>query len=194
MRDSLRLFIALELPPEARRELANAQANLLHGLPRRALKPSRPDGFHLTLKFLGDSPRSQVSTLLAGIERAAEGISPFNLQAGGLGCFPTPQRPRVLWLGLSGQLEALRRLQVAVEAQIAPLGFPTEVGVFSPHLTLARTSREASTEDQRRIVERLRQPDLGMVTGWKVQEVSLMESELHPEGARYKRLGFARLV
>ena len=135
--ERVRCFVAVELPAEARRCIGGLVAGLREaGV--RGLRPVNPDGVHLTLKFLGDVSTSTVGDVAAALEGAAAGARPFDLELRGVGGFPDLRRPRVLWVGVGGDLEALQRLYESVESALAPLGFPPEGRAFTPHLTLAR--------------------------------------------------------
>ena len=147
---TLRTFVAIELPAEVRAAIAAAQAELRGALGDRAgsVRWVNPAGAHLTLKFLGDTPESAVPGVEAALRAALAGTAAFDLRTGALGCFPSGRAPRVLWLGLDGDLAPLTAARDAVEAAIAPLGWPTEARPFSPHLTLGRLRPEASPAER----------------------------------------------
>lgn len=184
--DVLRLFVAVELGEEALRALASLQGALRRsGLD--GLRWVRPEGVHLTLKFLGETPADRVPAIRAALAEAVSGTPPHVLKLNGLGTFGSRRSPRVLWVGLEGDLEDLRRLQEKVEAALARLGFPTEGRAFSPHLTLARVRPEnaaALSGPIARAVEAAPAPEACI----PVREVSLMRSTLGPGGAVYDRL------
>ena len=190
--ERLRCFIAVELPAEARRCIGGLVAGLREaGV--RGLRPVNPDGVHLTLKFLGDVSTSTVGEVSAALEGAAAAAQPFDLELRGVGGFPDLRRPRVLWVGVGGDLEALQRLYSAVESALAPLGFPPEGRAFTPHLTLARLRDGTPPE------ERARAADVLTSLAWEegaavpVGGVSLMRSTLGPGGAVYDRLRWVGL-
>ena len=107
MSESWRLFIALELPPNVLKAVAQAQTDLKRFIPSQAARWVRPESVHLTLKFLGDAPVGQVEDLKIALVEATAGHSGFELGIQGLGCFPNARRPRVLWLGITGDLKQL---------------------------------------------------------------------------------------
>lgn len=183
MDDSLRLFIAVELPDEVKTVLEAARTELAaQGLAVRWVDPA---GAHLTLKFLGSAPASEAPAIGAAIGQAAAAHRPFTLHTTGLGVFPHGRAPRVVWLGVDGAIEELRALQADVERLVAPLGFPTERRAFSPHLTLGRSDKQASPAQLRATgaaVAAGRQPP---VVRWTVGAITLMRSELLRGGARY---------
>lgn len=194
MSQSLRLFVAVESPPHVLDALEAVQRDLRAQLPDRAARWVRPEGIHLTLKFLGDVPAAQVDGVSAGLGAAAEGHHPFDLQVEELGVYPNPKRARVLWAGVTGELEPLRRLKDAVEERIAPLGYPTESRPFSPHLTLARAGRHASRPESEAFGNLPGANDVGHLAAWRVESVALIRSQLKPGGAVYTRLAEAALT
>lgn len=193
MSEAWRLFIALELPRNVLAVLARIQSDLKRTAPPGAARWVQPEGIHLTLKFLGDVPVGQLADLKAALEQAVSGHEPFELAIEGLGCFPNTQRPRVLWAGVTGDLNRLNALQAAVERYIAPLGYPTERDTFSPHLTLARTARQATRDEIAALGRLAEQKDIGQAARWRVEAVSLMRSQLKPDGAVYTELHQAKL-
>lgn len=193
MSEALRLFIALEIPPDVLDVITALQDDLKRLVPARAARWTRMEGIHLTLKFLGDTPPGQLESINEALRKAAVGHHPLDLAAQGLGCFPDARRPRVLWLGLAGDLPRLRMLAESVESHIAPLGFPPEERGFNPHLTLARTSREASRQEIAGLADLVSNHDAGQIAAWRAESISLMKSELRPDGARYTRMTHVQL-
>lgn len=184
--ESQRLFIALELPPDLLRIVAKTQSDLKHSIPANAAKWVNPSSIHLTLKFLGDVPVHQIDLIIERIEEALRGESTFYLSIEGLGCFPNAKNPRVLWLGLAGNVRQLATIQSSIEAQIAPMGYPTENRGFHPHLTLARAAREAR-RDEIAELGKAAERGVGSLGSWRVDAISLMRSQLRPQGALYTR-------
>jgi 2'-5' RNA ligase len=187
---SLRTFVAVELPDQVRATIAAAQAELRGALGARAssVRWVDPASTHLTLKFLGDTPESAVPGIEVALRAALAGGSAFALRTGALGCFPSGRSPRVLWLGLDGELGPLTAARDAVEAAIAPLGWPTEARPFSPHLTLGRLRPDASPAERAGIGKAAGAIWPPPPTPLPVAAVSLIRSELGSRGARYTRL------
>lgn len=125
----MRLFVAIDLPDEARQSVTE----ICQELPDVRWLP--PNQLHLTLRFIGEAEDSVGTTLRRCLGKIAS--PPFPLSLSGAGCFPSPRHPRVLWVGLSG-CEPLKRLQQEVEAAAVAAGIPAEERPFSPHITLAR--------------------------------------------------------
>ena len=199
----IRAFLAVELSQELRAEVALVQQELKGKIEpdmnrNRHIAWVQPAKIHFTIKFLGDMDEQLLDPLLGVVERAI-GSQPFvNVPLERLGAFPSPQSPRVLWVGPSEHwergTEAKRMVEVrgAIEEAGESLGFLREAKPFSPHLTLARIKM-----GERRIGAALaksgvldRPLSLGSLA---VESVVLMKSELKPAGSVYTRLWEARL-
>ena len=188
----LRLFVAVELPEHVRGALAQAMAALrvdLHG-PYRWLALG---SIHLTLKFLGEVAPSRVGVLSRTLEDAVTPLVPFELRLEGAGAFPNERKPRVLWAGLGGSVEALVALRSAVETSMVGANQAPERQAFHPHLTLARVRSRLAPGDAERLTDRLRRVSFGDGTAFRVADVALMRSELRSTGAVYTRLACAPL-
>lgn len=193
MTDTLRLFIALELPHDVLAALQAMQDRLRGRAPRETVRWTRPEGIHLTLKFLGETPAAKQPAITAAMQQAATGYAPLHLHATGLGCFPNLARPRVVWIGLGGDLDALAALAAAMEAATETLGFAREGRPFSPHLTLGRVRQEAGSADVKALGRLIEATHVGEIARWTAESVSLMRSDLRPDGARYTCLAEAPL-
>lgn len=184
--EKIRAFIAVELPHAVSDALSSVQGGL-RAERHPYVKWVDPGGIHLTLKFLGNIDAGNVSAITAAIARAAQGVSPFRLGLGGLGAFPNPRRPNVIWVAVTGDVERLASLQKGIDRLLVPLGFSAESRPFTAHLTLGRLRQTASPPERQRIGESLITIQPGEVT-FEVGEVSLMRSTLTPSGALYSRL------
>ena len=191
--NTLRTFIAIELPAEILGRMEQTQAQLKATAPPRSVRWVHTEGIHLTLKFLGQVPVSQLDTITRAMSAAAHGIAPFTVTIGGVGCFPSPKRPRVVWIGVTEPTGGLNSLQRAVESAISPLGYPPEDRGFQPHLTLGRSAREALPADLKRVGEIVAATQVGTLGLVTVREIALIKSDLKPAGAEYTTLQRARL-
>ena len=185
---TLRTFIAIDLSAEVRASLGGLQDRLRGELGSRSVRWVQPQGIHLTLKFLGDTPQGQLDEIQRALARAAAGVEPFTVSAEGVGCFPNVRQPRVVWVGLQEATGALLRLRNAVESEVAPLGFPTEGRAFQPHLTLGRVQRDASPGEARRVGQVVAATATGRLGEMAVSAVSYIKSDLRPTGAVYTTL------
>jgi 2'-5' RNA ligase len=186
---TFRGFVAIELPEDIISRLRQLLEALRQADSSDAVRWVRPEGVHLTLKFLGDTPESQASEIEQALRSAVARHQGFRLRLGRPGTFSggRPRQVRVVWVGLEGDLEALAALQRDVEQALAPLGYPPEGRAFQPHLTLGR-AREGRTVSGD-LVSRAEGegPGAAVAKGFRVTGVSLMESALLPDGAQYTR-------
>ena len=188
----IRAFIAIDLTPEIIQHLEQVSVQLkkrLEGVPVRWVPV---DNIHLTLKFLGDVSLANVEMLKKILQTEVDAHHAFEISVGGLGAFPSPRRPRVVWVGVEAPTE-LTVVQNGVENAMARLGYAREERPFSPHLTLGRVSRNAVGRDERLIGESIEAIKLGFLGVARVNEVHLYKSDLHPNGAVYTRLFTASL-
>jgi RNA 2',3'-cyclic 3'-phosphodiesterase len=191
--DSVRLFVAIELPPAVCDALSSVQ-NRLRAFDRDcAVRWMSIASIHLTLKFLGETPANRQSEIEAALHEAVVGRGPFDLAVEGAGCFPDLRKPRVIWAGAGGDLQSLHALRDAVERTISPLGFPTEERPFSPHFTLGRARQDASRTALSSLGEKIGKTEVGTLATWRVEGVSLMRSDLRPSGAVYTQVAYAPL-
>ena len=187
MDDTQRVFIAIDLPPEIRRWLGNAQSGLQSAMPVGTVRWVEVGGIHLTLKFLGEIPVGRIDAVRGAMDRSLEGAKPFSLTVEGVGCFPNALRPRVVWAGVRGEPQ-LADLQRRLEDNLYAAGFQKDQRAFSPHLTLGRVRDEASETQLRKIgaaVEAAR-PDPPAAT--PVSGLCLFRSILKPQGSQYSIL------
>ena len=183
--EEVRLFVAVELPPPVTAALGELQ-DALRKRGTGGLRWVRPEGIHLTLKFLGEVPAQQVNAIVNALAPAVMGVVPHDLSLGRLGTFGG-RNPRVLWVSVEGDIETLGLLQKQVEQALAPLGFPREERAFSPHLTLARVRPENARGAARPLAEAVAAVEV-MHAKIPVRELALMRSQLKPGGAVYTRL------
>ena len=186
--ENLRIFIAIPLPERLLTRLSDVQYRLQGKVSHRSVRWVKPEGVHLTLKFLGDTPRDEISTIEEALTVVARNAPSFTLTAEGLGCFPSPGRPRVLWVGVTEPTGRLKVLYQAIEEAMTALGYKPERHGFTPHLTLGRVRRGASREDMRLIGEAVTGTRVGELTTFEADRFELIRSELKPSGAEYATL------
>ena len=188
----LRAFIAIHLSQEARLQLSDTIRSRGSEIPR-GVRWVDPEGIHLTLKFLGDIDPALVEDVLRAMVQAASGSSSFQLHLNGLGVFPNQRRPRVLWAGVGGDLDALAALQEKLEDAMSGLDFRRERRAFNPHLTLGRVRDGVSAVAGQRVGDLVSSGCLKGADSWPVNAVHLMRSNLTPDGAVYSCLGSVSL-
>jgi 2'-5' RNA ligase len=179
----IRTFLALELPDALRAGVAEIIARLQKGVMFTGAHPKwvDPASIHLTLKFFGDTTLEQRDEILHALRPVAKRHAPHRVRLEGIGVFPTPRQPRVLWLGVK-KAHALNALQEAIDAALDPIGWETEEREYRPHLTLARIKGQRRTQPLMDVVRSHRGLTLGE---WPVNEMVLMQSTLRPAGAEY---------
>jgi RNA 2',3'-cyclic 3'-phosphodiesterase len=177
-----RIFVAADISEEARRRAAAYIENLKKQFPRLRVGWDKPEKLHLTLKFLGDTGEPELAKLTAAVEAAARQTTAFKLRISGTGVFPNQRKARVLWLGVTDEDENLRRLNEILESECARRGFEREKRDFKAHLTIARLREPERSES-------LAEAHLGQTfeaVEFEVSEIVIYESELLPQGSRYK--------
>ncbi|HEY5060932.1 MAG TPA: RNA 2',3'-cyclic phosphodiesterase [Gemmatimonadaceae bacterium] len=184
----MRLFLAINLPREVRREVHAATSSLRDCVPELAwvAEPS----LHLTLKFLGDQPEDQ----LAAIQRALAGIagshSELLMTAEDVGAFPNFRRTRIVWMGIFPE-PRLELLHHDIEVAFQQLGFEVEGRPFRPHVTLARV-RSPLAEDQVRLLRRTAKR-IEFRREFIVRSIDVMRSTPRVDGSEYATLVSAPL-
>ncbi len=184
--EPLRLFVAVELSQPVREALAELQAQLRHRQ-LDSLRWVRPEGIHLTLKFLGETPSDRLPVIHEALAESVKGVPPHRLSLGSLGTFGSRRGPQVVWVDLEGDLEFLGLLRQRVEQALTAAGFARERRGFAPHLTLARVRPESARGLAPRIAEALPVVQVPRAE-LEVRELSLMRSTLQTGGAVYQRL------
>lgn len=186
----MRLFVALEIPKQTRDAL---RAMIAPFAPIcRGARWSRPEGMHLTLKFIGEVSSEKAESIRAEL-RAVGRFSPVEIAFRGAGFFPNARHPRVFWAGVEAGT-TLAVLAAGIERRLEPLGIPRETREFRPHLTLARFKSEEGLPALHAALaklekERAAASGLGMDFGrGTFEEFHLIESKLHPQGAAYATL------
>lgn len=185
---ALRLFVAVELPEEIREGLRELMDALRTHAAAHAVRWVRPEGIHITLKFLGAVPAGRLDELQRALERATAGVAPFEFAVSGMGSFGGRRNVRVVWAGVGGETAALASLAARVEDEMAPLGFARESRPFAAHLTLGRVRDEATAAERESLHDAIAAARPPALPGVRVTSVSLMKSTLGRGGARYEAL------
>lgn len=186
---TIRTFIALALPTEAKTALTNLQQQLKATLDGQAVRWTSPENMHLTLHFLGDISTDQVDKINLALQHSVKEQTAFSLSLAETGCFPNLRRPRIIWVGLRGVLEPLITLQGIVGEQLhTAIGFEPETRPYSPHLTIGRVKKNLPTVKLRQLGQQMGQFKIGHLADLPVTAISLMQSDLRPTGSIYTRL------
>jgi RNA 2',3'-cyclic 3'-phosphodiesterase len=179
----MRLFVAINLTPETR-DAIYADAEALRSA-TTGIRWTAASSLHVTLKFLGEQPESLVPELRAAMEGVSARHRSVDVQTTSFGAFPNFRRPRVVWVGMTGEIE-LRALANDLGRAFVPLGVAAESREFRAHLTLGRVKGEVSAAESAALSAAARQsvPTRGV----PVRTIDLMRSELSPGGSRYSVL------
>lgn len=181
MAATVRAFLAFEIPDGVRERLTESVAGLRRRMPRA--RWTRPEAWHLTLKFLGESDPALLAALASDLGRRLVGSGPAVARLSGSGFFPNPARPRVAWLG--GGVEGSGPVLAVVEEVAEAAGFERERRPWSVHLTLARIQSRWPRDAIEQFLQWGEGVDLG---SFSCPEVVLYRSTLQPGGAVYTAL------
>ncbi len=144
-----------------------------------------PGNLHLTLKFLGNVEEARIDEIVASLRGAVVEVATFDATVSGLGAFPTPARPRVVWAGVSVGANAMVQLARRVDGALAALGVPPEARPFSPHVTLGRVRVPRPAPALAAALAGGEGCEFGTV---RVERLVLMQSHLSPRGSQYTAL------
>lgn len=185
--EPIRAFIAIELPDSVKAAISRIQADVRRD-EHASVKWVNPDGVHLTLKFLGNIDPELIPAIGRAMSQAAAGLGPVRLELSRVGAFPNLRAPRVVWVGLEGDISTLQVLYKQIEDRLAELGFPPEGRAFSPHLTLGRVRQGAARPEQQRLAQAISSTKLDDRAAFEAGSVSLMRSTLTRARAIYSRI------
>jgi len=187
----MRCFVAIDLPDDVRGALGAAGDDLRGVAPRADVRWVAPASMHLTLKFLGQVPEDRVAAIRSSLAAVAATTRPMTLACAGLGVFPGPSRPRVIWAGITDGLRDLGSLAAAVERAVEPLGYAPERRPFRGHVTLGRVRSPRGFGRLARAIEGGKRTGYGT---WKVSHVVLYQSHLRSTGSVYEPLATLSLA
>jgi 2'-5' RNA ligase len=190
--EKLRLFVAIPMPEAVRNQIIGVQQELQRLVSREAVRWTKPEQFHLTLRFLGEVPVERVPSLQEAVNTVCLGSPARRLRAQGIGFFPNARSPRVIWVGINDGGRHLADLQKKIENAIRR--FTEEPGGenFAGHVTLGRFKHFKRQEIGKLTVraQAMKDQEFGE---WTAQEIEIIRSELSPEGARYTSLAVFQL-
>ena len=182
MSELVRTFIAVEVKnQEVLKKLIEARNALV--ATSAGLKPVEDENIHLTLRFIGEIPQVLVRELCNQISRLE--YRKFDMHVKGIGAFPSPLRPRVIWAGVEEGSEDLKKLHDMIESIVARLGIPREKEEFVPHITLARVKDQRGIDKLVKLIAEMSGLDFGYTP---VDEVYVKKSVLTPRGPIYSNL------
>ncbi len=183
----IRAFIAIDLPSEIQDCLEKVTGQLKEQMGDAPVRWAAPQNIHLTLKFLGDVSINNLEVLTDMLQAEAASQQAMVISIGGLGAYPKVRRPRVIWVGVEAPAEFMA-LQRGIDAQVARMGYSRDRRPFSAHLTIGRVSRNATTQEIRKIGDVLNSHKIGYLGVARIRSVHLFRSDLKPDGAVYTKL------
>jgi len=176
----MRLFIAVAVPDSVKQYARMIRNDL--GAARADVKWVEYENYHLTLKFLGEVKETELPLIRQSLTMAAESCPAFNLSAGGLGFFPNKMRPRVIWMGIKGELDKAEFLGERIDAYLTTQGFEEEKN-HRYHLTLGRVRSDLRLNEMLKLVRDLEGKE--KLRSFKVDQFHLMKSVLGSKGPVY---------
>ena len=179
----IRSFIAIDIPQQNRDLLSEIQAQLKQS--RAGVRWVRPGSIHLTMKFLGNVHPAQIDDIAEVAAQVVQAELVLTLVLAGLGSFPSQRNPRVIWVGIQGEVERLIRIQARLEQDLVPLGFAPEQRGFRPHLTIGRVKDKRNRQALSDAMAEMKLPEFN---SFDVAEIILYKSDLRPTGAIYSKL------
>ncbi|MCB2155229.1 RNA 2',3'-cyclic phosphodiesterase [bacterium] len=190
---SRRVFFALPTSEACRQALADTSQRMqkaAHFMPLRASWVSS-ENYHVTLHFLGRTPEPIVQELIKGLPEAVANVHRFDLDVRHIGYFPNAKQPRVLWAGVHNPPPGLKQLYDNIAELIQKQGLELQHDNFHAHVTLARFKGLKGTGMFVKQAHNMQYTNFGKSP---LEAVHLMESVLHPEGARYTVIGRGALA
>ncbi len=174
----IRTFIAFHLPPDVRKLLGNAVAELNRQILNRSIRWVKPELMHITLRFLGDTAETSLPALYDTLDSLAKQHNTLEFELDTLGCFPNCKRPHVVWAGLRGDLKRVSTLKQALDAALQNLGWQPENRPFRPHITIGRVKNKLQLQ---KLIGNIKLKPLPI----QVSKIHLIESNLTPQGPIY---------
>jgi RNA 2',3'-cyclic 3'-phosphodiesterase len=183
---SIRAFLAIDPPQEIFNEIIKIQERLRKTL-QGDIRWVKPEGIHLTLKFFGYIYDSDIANISDVVKNSVANMKALLLNVRSIGAFPSVNRPRVLWLGIDGDTDALINLQVKIDAGLESYGFKKEDRPFRPHLTLARIKEPKGLVG---LAETVKKNEDYIAGSFTAGGLTLFKSDLKPTGAIYTKLDY----
>ncbi len=180
----IRTFIAVEISPPLREELFSLQQELKKS--SSDVKWVEPQNMHLTLKFLGDTGEEKIPKIKEALSGICLNNNPFNIGFCGIGVFPKPDSPRVVWIGIKEGKERLTELAACIENGLTHLGFEPGKRAFSAHLTLGRVRSEMNKNGLKNAIAEI--ASYNFKNTLIIENIVLFRSELDLAGPRYTKL------
>jgi 2'-5' RNA ligase len=183
----VRAFIAVPVDPLVIGQITEVQRTLREKTSPDFARWVRPEQLHLTLRFFGNVPLDQLPAIEAATRMACVSLPEFKLAAQAVGCFPNFRAPRVVWVGITGEIGRLDEFRQAIANHTRSFGEPPEERPFQPHLTIGRIKQQ-NPQGKELLAKRASESAQKNFGEWRVSHVQLMRSVLSPQGSTYSIL------
>lgn len=183
----MRLFIALNIA-ERPKQLLNNKFKLIKEEIKQDLKWVKPSNWHLTLKFLGDTAEKDVDLIKSSLLNIEESFNQFPILFRGIGAFPNPGYPRVLFFNIVKGNKKITVIHKKLESELTDLGFSAEKNNYHPHLTIARSRKKNNLKQVAKTLKKFKTKKYFVNIHMHVKKISLMESHLLPSGPEYREI------
>ena len=179
----IRTFIAIETPPTVTKVALSLQSSVK--VNPKAVRWVRKENIHITLRYIGPTAPGEVEKINRLLSEIVGQNSDLSLNISGTGCFPKKERPRILWLGVDGDVVELKLLVEMINSEMDQLGYPQEERNYSPHISIGRIRYpQKVTPDVTDFLSAEYEP-----ISWNTSKIIFYQSELLPSGAIYSILG-----
>ena len=175
--EKLRTFVSIPVP----NQICKIQNRLVLDNPNSSnLRLIDKNNIHLTLRFIGQTPQSSINKIKEGLDFIVNNFQPFQLNIQGFGFFPNMDVPKVLWAGLSGEINILSKLVNNINNSLIPLGFDNPDKEYTPHISLARSDNKETISN----ISQIMRIDYDPIP-FNVKKINFISSELFPKGSLY---------
>jgi 2'-5' RNA ligase len=180
----IRSFLAFELSPEMKSTVSGVYENVRNS--RLPVRWVRPEGIHITIVFMGNVREENLPLIGNEAGKAASDFAPFHASLKGMGCFPSCRNPRVIWIGLEGEIDRMSSFRDDLQKRLIPFGVTPEKRGFKPHLTLGRFRKPSRDESEiGKLMDRYKDLTSSVCS---LHELVLFKSDLNPGGAVYTKM------
>ena len=179
----IRTFIALDTPETVTKVALSLQSSVK--VNPKAVRWVRKENIHITLRYIGSTAPGELEKINRLLSEIVGQNSDLSLNISGTGCFPKKERPRILWLGVDGDVLELKLLVEMINSEMDRLGYPQEERNYSPHISIGRIRYpQRVTPDVTDFLSAEYEP-----ISWNIPKIIFYQSELLPSGAIYSILG-----
>jgi 2'-5' RNA ligase len=180
----IRSFLAFELSPEMKSKVEGVYENVRTS--RLEVRWVRPEGIHITVVFMGDVKEENIAAIGNELGKVCSEFAPFQASLKGMGCFPGCRNPRVIWIGLEGEVERMSSFREDLQKRLVPFGVKAEKRRFNPHLTLGRFKKPSRDEGEiGKLIDTYKELTSQACS---LHELVLFKSDLKPSGAIYTKM------